>query len=120
MMDIDFFKKVNDTYGHDGGDAVLVAVAEALKESLADSTVVRFGGEEFCVYDQGDSDSFHRALEIARQRIETLTVHHNGQSISVTISIGVSNLGDQLDNKILAADKLLYQSKENGRNQISC
>lgn len=120
MMDIDFFKKVNDTYGHDGGDAVLIAVAEVLAESLPNSTVVRFGGEEFCVYDQADSDSFYTALEIARQKIETLTVHHNGQSISVTISIGVSHLGDQLESKILAADKLLYQSKENGRNQISC
>jgi diguanylate cyclase (GGDEF)-like protein len=119
MMDIDFFKSVNDTYGHDGGDAVLRDVSKVLQHCLSTSVVVRFGGEEFCVFNQGDRDEFYHSLEIARKEVEDLYVIHEENVISVTISMGLSNDGDNLDSKIISADKLLYQSKENGRNQIS-
>ncbi|MFA0697264.1 diguanylate cyclase [Vibrio sp. 10N.222.49.C9] len=118
MMDIDFFKKVNDTYGHDGGDAVLVEVGKIIKDHFKDDVAVRFGGEEFCIQSCGSFESFVDNLESMREAIESHVVEHDSQRIKVSISIGVTDLDAKLDEQIKAADELLYTAKEQGRNQL--
>ncbi|CAH1534160.1 Pole remodelling regulatory diguanylate cyclase [Vibrio harveyi] len=117
MLDIDFFKKVNDNYGHDGGDAALVMVANILKIYFPDDVIARFGGEEFCIQAYGSYDDFVTRLEQMRQRIEKTPIPYQDDQIQVTISVGVSNIKGNLDQQIKVADDRLYQAKGNGRNQ---
>ncbi|EDP58743.1 diguanylate cyclase [Vibrio sp. AND4] len=117
MLDIDFFKQVNDSYGHYGGDAVLVMVANILKIYFPDDIIARLGGEEFCIQAYGDYDDFVNRLEQMRQRVEKTPVLYQESSIQVTISIGASNVKGALDQQIKVADDRLYQAKKNGRNQ---
>lgn len=117
ILDIDFFKKVNDTYGHDAGDAVIKTVAAQLNDHFGrDALVARFGGEEFCVLLPGAD------VLAAKSRFEALRASIEGQKtqgIACTISIGVA-CGDEgnLDAQIKRADELLYQAKEGGRNRV--
>ncbi len=106
MLDIDHFKRINDTWGHDAGDEVLRRVAKIFQERFRTSDVVaRFGGEEFCV--------------IAANLGAAETFMFDGQSVSLTISIGISTkVVDNIDAMISAADALLYRAKEGGRNRI--
>ena len=92
MVDIDHFKRVNDNYGHAGGDAALVHVAEMLREVLPGSmSVARFGGEEFCVVSIGmERDDAIRALEKLRRDIEASSVTFEGKTIRFTLSIGAT------------------------------
>ncbi|MFZ3420389.1 diguanylate cyclase [Vibrio harveyi] len=117
MLDIDFFKKVNDNYGHDGGDAALVMVANILKIYFPDDVIARFGGEEFCIQAYGGYDDFVTRLEQMRQRVEKTPIPYQDDQIQVTISVGVSNIKGNLDQQIKVADDRLYQAKGNGRNQ---
>ncbi|WP_017189213.1 diguanylate cyclase [Vibrio harveyi] len=117
MLDIDFFKKVNDNYGHDGGDAALVMVANILKIYFPDDVITRFGGEEFCIQAYGSYDDFVTRLEQMRQRVEKTPIPYQDDQIQVTISVGVSNIKGNLDQQIKVADDRLYQAKGNGRNQ---
>ncbi|WP_047512764.1 diguanylate cyclase [Vibrio harveyi] len=117
MLDIDFFKKVNDNYGHDGGDAALVMVANILKIYFPDDVIARFGGEEFCIQAYGSYDGFVTRLEQMRQRVEKTPIPYQDDQIQVTISVGVSNIKGNLDQQIKVADDRLYQAKGNGRNQ---
>ena len=121
VMDVDFFKKVNDTYGHDAGDEVLKMTARVLQEAFRGADVVsRMGGEEFCVAalnmsDEAAFDVFDRA----RQALEAETVSYEGTDIRVTMSIGLCvGTRDSFDAMITEADGALYQAKENGRNQV--
>ncbi len=118
MMDIDFFKKVNDQYGHDGGDAALAHISEVLKASFGDQLVARFGGEEFCIHYNGPFDEFCAKLEMMRAAIEADQVEHQGQIIKYTISIGAACLEGTLDEQIKIADTRLYNAKKGGRNQL--
>ncbi|MBQ0713420.1 MAG: diguanylate cyclase [Porticoccus sp.] len=119
IVDIDYFKKINDKYGHDAGDKVLIEVADILIEQIAPHSVVRMGGEEFCIVMQGLDNSEASALvDSARQKIESTPMGLQAP-ISVRVSAGVATvLGDTLDQQINAADALLYRAKENGRNQV--
>lgn len=117
MLDIDYFKKVNDTYGHDGGDAALKMVANILKIYFPEDVVVRFGGEEFCIQSCAPFDEFLHRIENMRQRVEKTPIKHNGQHIQVTISIGICNLNTDLNDQIKIADDHLYSAKAAGRNQ---
>ena len=119
MLDIDHFKKVNDTYGHDGGDAALVMVSNILKIYFPNDIVARFGGEEFCIQSCSceSYDEFLVRLEKMRIRVEKTPVQYNEQNIKLTISIGVSDINAGLDEQIKLADDRLYQAKANGRNQ---
>ncbi len=117
MIDIDHFKSVNDTYGHDGGDAALRTIANILKIYFPDDVVVRFGGEEFCIQSCSKLDDFIQRLENMRQRIEKTPIKHESAAITVTISIGVSRASGTLDEQIKMADDRLYTAKANGRNQ---
>lgn len=118
IMDIDHFKKVNDTYGHDGGDVVLKSMAGILKEYVgARGFVTRFGGEEFCVYlYKKEPESFFENL---RKLIEDAPIDFNGLVVNITVSIGVTaRAGLDIDEMITEADKLLYEAKTTGRNRV--
>lgn len=121
MMDIDHFKQVNDTYGHEAGDVVLKTVASLLEKHFSENYVVsRIGGEEFSVYfDQLSLDETVDKLEAFRGELESLVIHTQGFDIKCTISIGVTNkIYQHLDNLINHADGLLYTAKQNGRNRV--
>jgi len=126
MLDVDFFKKCNDTYGHQFGDEVLKQVASIMKKVTGNKgTACRYGGEEFVIL--LDSNNAEYAISIAekiRQTIETTTVPFNEGSkvtlVSITVSIGVSIWNSKMERVELIehADKALYACKRNGRNQV--
>jgi diguanylate cyclase (GGDEF)-like protein len=121
MLDIDFFKKVNDTYGHYAGDLALKEVSSILEKSLRGTDIVsRFGGEEFCIILSNSSlDDAHMVMEKIRKGIEALTIEYNEITFKVTISIGMTQtLGHTLSDMISIADTALYKAKESGRNCI--
>ncbi len=124
-LDIDFFKKVNDTYGHPGGDEVLKAVAGAIQKVIRlEDVFARVGGEEFALLARG-IDGPHAVLfaERIRRGIERLQIAFTGRLIPVTSSFGVStftelkdpNDGDRL---VAEADRRLYEAKKGGRNRV--
>ncbi len=120
MIDIDHFKSVNDTYGHDAGDAVLKAVAALFQNRFRESDVVaRFGGEEFCVLAGNLSgESAKSIFEEVRVMVENLEVVVNDKVIKVTISSGLCAEFNTLDNMIKVADEKLYEAKNSGRNMV--
>lgn len=121
MIDVDFFKKVNDTYGHDAGDDVLKAVAGVLRETVRKTDLLaRFGGEEFCIVAEGLVPDEARAyFDNVRQAIEATVIESGEHTIRITASIGVCPvLKDSLDDMLTAADAMLYEAKEGGRNQV--
>ncbi|NNF98243.1 MAG: EAL domain-containing protein [Desulfobacteraceae bacterium] len=119
MVDIDFFKSVNDRYGHATGDQVIKAVADVLKTSTRDADLVgRYGGEEFCVV--LDKLTLARAIQIA-ERIRQAIEKEPCAGINITISLGVSSIEfntNKPDELINQADKALYAAKKSGRNRI--
>lgn len=128
IADIDHFKRVNDTYGHLIGDAVLAAIASAFSALLRDYDIIgRFGGEEFAfLLPQTDPDDAYRITERLRQKISQIPVPVNGEAgdparVQVTVSIGVATLHTSrrdLDDLLAAADLALYQAKNSGRNKV--
>ncbi len=121
MLDIDHFKAVNDTYGHDAGDQALKMVADVLDDQLGESdALARVGGEEFCVVVvDADSESVEDVFEGFRQRVEAIRFDFEGQNIPLRLSIGVSDAPDlDIHGLLMEADKMLYHAKENGRNQV--
>jgi diguanylate cyclase (GGDEF)-like protein/PAS domain S-box-containing protein len=123
MIDIDHFKAVNDTYGHDGGDLVLCAVAAALAAHLRTMDLLaRFGGEEFAVLMPGAAlGAASRRAEALRAAIaELVVVLAPGVEGSVTISIGVAGHNGSLPEAIQRADVAMYEAKNTGRNRVVC
>ncbi len=123
MLDIDFFKKVNDTYGHDVGDDVIKNFATLLRDnSLEDEIVSRFGGEEFCILTpNGNKQIQYDKLDTLRKKVETtpLAILADGSEVFVTCSIGCCvTLEESLDTMIKASDDQLYKAKEQGRNRV--
>jgi len=127
MMDVDYFKKYNDNYGHQKGDDCLITVANGLKQSLElpSDMVARYGGEEFVIL-LPDSD-INRAIEMgekARERVENLNIKHEHSSVTdhVTISCGVASIipgeMESYEGLIKIADDSLYLAKEKGRNRV--
>jgi diguanylate cyclase (GGDEF)-like protein len=120
MLDIDFFKRINDTYGHDVGDMAIVAVAKAISKGFRTSDIVaRMGGEEFCIIAINNTAPVE-TMERIRQYIEAMPIPLNEtESINLTISIGVTTtLFDTMDEMINHADEALYAAKHSGRNQV--
>jgi diguanylate cyclase (GGDEF)-like protein len=121
-MDIDFFKKINDNYGHDGGDFVLKKFAEALLKSVRPNDVCcRLGGEEFViVLPETQQDYAMMVAERIRQEIEELELMYEGNTITLTSSFGVATHYKNIDIDYLLkdADKALYAAKAGGRNQV--
>ena len=124
MIDIDFFKKFNDTYGHQSGDAVLRQVAQILKKNVRSSDIVcRYGGEEMAIIltNTNNEDAIVTAEKICRAVSEHPLKLVNGNDVQVTISLGVSTYpehGTTAQEMIKYADDCLYIAKENGRNQV--
>jgi len=121
IWDIDFFKKINDTFGHKAGDKTLILIAKQLSQYCRETDFVsRFGGEEFTML--LSNTTAQSALESAnniRKIIEKTAFNYNGKKISITISCGITQLTamDTVDSCFNRADKALYSAKENGRNQ---
>ena len=123
MLDIDHFKKVNDTYGHDAGDSVIREVASVLSEIALRKKILtaRFGGEEFVMIFTGmSSEEVHEVCEEIRQSIAKIRVIHDETVVTVTASIGLARiqLDEGIDNNLNAADQMLYMAKGGGRNQV--
>jgi len=130
ILDIDFFKAVNDAHGHQAGDFVLALVANEIKSQLRNNDVLaRYGGEEFVVLLSNINEA--KALEIAeriRKTIQVLCIEFNGISVPVTISIGSAtylpntiaglNNAEIVERLIKLSDAALYEAKHNGRNRV--
>ena len=122
LFDIDFFKSVNDNFGHHVGDAVIQSVSQHVEKSIRDDDILgRVGGEEF--YVALPKTPMTSAVDIAeriRAKIENQTIQCNGHSIQVTVSIGVATLfaQDTFLHIQQRSDKALYQAKNLGRNQV--
>jgi diguanylate cyclase (GGDEF)-like protein len=122
-LDIDFFKKVNDTYGHGAGDVLLQRVAHALRAAVRPSdSVGRMGGEEFsALLRDAAPDQAREIAERMRAAVQALDCSDIAPELKPTISIGLSQLGgkdDRLDSLCKRADDALYRAKENGRNRV--
>lgn len=124
MCDIDFFKKINDTYGHNAGDAVLRMVAANLQKivnNTLDGESFRWGGEEFIILLQGIHVNQARNLaETLRDTMERMVCHFDGQDIRITMSFGVKELDRSItvEANIEEVDAKLYEAKTSGRNRV--
>ena len=124
MLDIDYFKNVNDMHGHHVGDLVLQRLGDVCRETLRDiDTVGRIGGEEFAVLlPQTSNEQASEAAERLRAVISSSeTLPEQGLPVHFTVSIGVTTLVDKstnLDRLLSEADKALYEAKEQGRNKV--
>jgi two-component system, cell cycle response regulator len=124
ILDLDFFKHVNDSHGHLVGDSVLVQIANVMKESVRSSDLVaRYGGEEFALLlPETSSKGCRIYAERIRKRIENTKFEAAGKQIQVTISGGIASFpedsADSVDELWRKADAALYQAKKNGRNRI--
>lgn len=124
MLDVDFFKKFNDTWGHEAGDKVLKQVAEVMRNTVREVDLpARHGGEEFVVLlPETNLRAAAEAAERLRRAIEAKAVIWNGRPLSVTVSLGVASCPDCVGapgEMLAAADAALYRSKAGGRNRVS-
>ncbi|MBQ7165406.1 MAG: GGDEF domain-containing protein [Treponema sp.] len=127
MFDIDFFKKVNDTYGHNCGDYILASVASIIKTSIRGKDLAaRYGGEEFTLLLSGESGrNAYRVAERIRKTVENYCFEYQGQKIAITISGGIAEFSGEINSGLSpeelvdVADKALYVSKNKGRNRIT-
>jgi len=122
MLDIDFFKDVNDTYGHIAGDMVLRTTAETIRQSLRSYDLIgRYGGEEFILlFAVTDEKEVFNMVERIRYNLEHAFTSYEGVDIGVTCSIGVANFAktDTMKTAIQKSDEALYAAKKSGRNQV--
>jgi len=121
LIDIDYFKKINDNYGHDAGDMALKEIAKLIKQAFGRFVHARMGGEEFCILLTGlDINKACTLLENFRELIEDHIIMLDNTSVSITISAGIAqDQNNNIDELMNEADRQLYQAKESGRNQIS-
>ncbi|MDH5484946.1 MAG: GGDEF domain-containing protein, partial [Gammaproteobacteria bacterium] len=121
VWDVDYFKKVNDVYGHKAGDKVLKTIAQLLNDRIRTTDFfARYGGEEFVMLLVGTrEEETLRVINELREKIASCGFHFHGKSVPITISCGVSCFreGDSLQQVFERADKALYKAKKNGRNQ---
>jgi diguanylate cyclase (GGDEF)-like protein len=123
MIDIDHFKNVNDTWGHQAGDTVLYNIAQTIVNTVSPAGIAcRYGGEEIIVFFPGmtTKDILETAEEV-RTAVEKQKIQFGKKKISVTVSCGVScreENSQEVVEVISAADKALYKAKEEGRNQV--
>ena len=123
IMDIDKFKNVNDTYGHDFGDLVLKESSNFIKNRLEDDDeIYRWGGEEFVIsFTNQDMNMVFEKLNNIREELSNYNITDGVTNLKITASFGLAEFskGLTLDNCLKSADDGLYKSKENGRNQIN-
>jgi diguanylate cyclase (GGDEF)-like protein len=125
LIDIDHFKKINDTYGHPGGDAALKVLADRLLKTVrTEDIVARYGGEEFAIVARGIESAGAMLLgERVREVTESIRLTHEGSAIKFTISVGAVTMSrersfDGPPAILKAADDALYQAKAGGRNRV--
>jgi diguanylate cyclase (GGDEF)-like protein len=125
MLDIDSFKKVNDTYGHQAGDYVINQLSMLINlQRRTEDLFGRYGGEEFVILIRGNFDKETARLfcERIRKSVENYDFNYDGKTISVTVSLGLclayGSKIESLDNLIARADEALYKAKKNGRNRV--
>lgn len=122
MLDIDHFKRINDTYGHQAGDKVIKMLAALIKRCVRETDLAgRYGGEEFAIILNDSSvEDAKIVAERIRQLAQRLVVEHEGESISFTVSLGLAQFTPDFKGALAwleCADQALYEAKENGRNQ---
>lgn len=117
FIDVDNFKRINDTYKHDQGDAILVELAEQLS-TLDNSTVYRFGGDEFVVFSHNNGRILYEQFQVITKRLYNNCM--DKYKIPVTLSVGITafNLNSNIDDLLRKSDTLLYEAKKAGKNTI--
>ncbi|MDO6762512.1 diguanylate cyclase [Agarivorans sp. 1_MG-2023] len=120
VLDIDHFKKFNDKYGHEAGDAVLIHFSSLLKAGLSNFLFARTGGEEFSVACAGlSNEQAYQLLDAFRAQVAATEFSYNDTPLSISVSIGVTNqLQEHLESQLNHADELLYNAKSAGRNIV--
>lgn len=122
ILDIDLFKRINDSYGHKAGDRVIQLVAKTLSDRLRNTDfVARYGGEEFVLMmPETDAEAAKKVVEGLREQVAQLPFHFAGEPVTITFSAGLTELqeADDLDQLFERADKALYLAKSRGRNQV--
>ena len=124
MLDIDHFKKINDTYGHKAGDFILQEVTSTIRQTLRkEDHIFRYGGEEFIIFikKEGKDDNIIKIAERLRSTLEKTPYHYQGHNIKITASIGIVAYPEKyrsIKEAIKQADEYLYEAKRLGRNQI--
>ena len=123
LADVDFFKRINDEFGHDAGDKVLVRLAAMLREGLRDCDVLaRWGGEEFlALLPACNGHGAHEVAERLRQAVAEVNIEIGGRTLNVTMSFGIAEIGSDQDllQATTRADRALYRSKHEGRNRVT-
>lgn len=127
LIDLDFFKNVNDTYGHPAGDYCLIEISKILKDSVkrGNDEVARLGGEEFGIF-LGDTDNSgaNVVAENIRKKVEAFVFRFDGSEFKITLSMGIRTISPdmgkdvKMENVVSEADKALYEAKHNGRNRV--
>jgi diguanylate cyclase (GGDEF)-like protein len=124
MVDVDFFKKINDEYGHQRGDMVLCEIAKGIQSACRSSDIsFRYGGEEFVVVlGKTDAEGAKIIAERIRQQIAEINIEYNGKAIATTVSIGIATRhrteGEHIKDLFERADKALYIAKNSGKNCV--
>ncbi len=123
MIDVDFFKMINDQYGHPVGDDVLIQIVSLIKTEIRDSDILgRYGGEEFVVFlPHSNSQDSYEVAERIRLAVANAPFVAGDETLSVTISIGIKMMDESAQNMdilVSCADKALYAAKQAGRNQV--
>jgi diguanylate cyclase len=122
VLDLDFFKRINDTYGHAAGDKVLRQVAQLCSQNLrTNDFFARYGGEEFVMLlPETEPDAATLVADKLRESVKKVHFHHAGDPVAVTLSVGVAGLreGDTMTSLFERADKALYEAKQAGRDQV--
>jgi diguanylate cyclase (GGDEF)-like protein len=124
MLDIDHFKRFNDTFGHQAGDTLLRALGDFIsKRTRGQDIACRLGGEEFAIIlSSCSADAAHKRAELLREEVAQLVVQHNGQVLGkINLSIGVSTFPEHAstaEQLLHAADKALYRAKSEGRDRV--
>jgi len=124
MCDLDFFKPINDQYGHQAGDLILIQFTDLLRKLTEGAVLARYGGEEFAIIfpETGKLQAVEQA-EAIRKAVETTIFNLRRQEVKLTVSIGVASLPDdtlEIESLVHKADQALYESKEKGRNRVCC
>ena len=123
MCDIDYFKNINDTHGHDAGDLVIQEVANCIRKNLRKEDVaIRWGGEEFLIFlSDININNGYIVAEKLRESIERMTIYYKDIALQVTLSVGIAIINDNapLEEAIRHADNAMYVAKKSGRNKIS-
>lgn len=124
MVDVDFFKKINDEYGHQRGDMVLCEIAKGIQSACRSSDIsFRYGGEEFVVVlGKTDAEGAKIIAERIRQQIAEINITHDGKTIATTVSIGIATRSrtekEHINDLFERADKALYLAKKTGKNRV--